>query len=116
MDILLIITILALVIFFSLTPKLNIPLDGGKDKFGHFISYLVISLIPCIVFVSRKKIYVTSILICLMGIAIEVIQEKFIGRNGSVYDAMANSAGIIVGLIVGLYCKKIYNSRTKDNQ
>ncbi|MDR1887188.1 MAG: VanZ family protein [Prevotellaceae bacterium] len=75
------------------------------DKIVHFAMYFIFALFLMSGF-SRQygktsaKAYVFSFIpACLMGILIEFIQDK-IGRSYDMRDVIANTAGIIVSLLL----------------
>jgi VanZ family protein len=75
------------------------------DKIVHFTMYFIFALLLMSGF-SRQygktsvKAYIFSfILAFLPGVLIEFIQEK-VGRSYDIYDMIANTAGIIVSLLL----------------
>ena len=99
------VTVLSLVSFSdSDLPKIRV---ANFDKVVHFTFYLVATILGC--FFARErtegrlKISTTTFIFATVsivyGIVIEVLQHRFTGtRNGNVYDALANSAGALVGV------------------
>jgi VanZ family protein len=86
---------------------INIP---NFDKFVHFGMYF--SFMSVIIFENRKAIKSTGILFLIAlipffyGIIIEILQSTLtITRTGSIYDAMANFAGILVSILLWLWFK-----------
>lgn len=85
----------------------SIPLFEGADKVVHFLMYFIFSFLLCWAFKTENKfrrwIWVTSIAIC-WGIFMEYIQLfMHLGRSFSWYDVMANSFGVMVGIVFYRY-------------
>ena len=99
-------TIILAVLSLSAVPKLNLSLGiKAGDKYLHFIAYFGLSILWY--FALRDKINekVFKILVplglILYGIILEGLQSGLTTyRTGDVYDAMANTAGVIVGMIL----------------
>ena len=97
-------TVILAVLSLSAAPKLNLGIKAG-DKYLHFIAYLGLSILWYFALkdrISEKlfKIFVPLGLI-FYGIILEGLQSGLTTyRTGDVYDAMANTAGVIVGMIL----------------
>ncbi len=105
----LILAILASIIIavLSLTsvPKLNLGLDiKSGDKYLHFIAYFGLSVIWYFALKDRipKRVFkiIVPLGLIIYGIILEGLQSGLTTyRTGDLYDALANTAGVIVGLI-----------------
>jgi len=91
---------------------INIP---NFDKFVHFGMYF--GLMSVLIFENRKAIksngnlFLISLIPFFYGIIIEIMQSALTTtRTGSIYDALANSAGILVSVFLWLWIK---SSKTK---
>lgn len=92
------------------------PPDQGvhihtNDKVGHFLAYLTLSIHLCFLFdMKTTKILLALTGTFLYGILIEILQG-FVGREQSVFDAMANAMGIAAGFLIyqllGKYIRKL---------
>jgi len=99
-------TIILAVLSLSAVPKLNLSLGiKAGDKYLHFIAYFGLSILWY--FALRDKInekvfkIVVPLGLILYGIILEGLQSGLTTyRTGDVYDAMANTAGVIVGMIL----------------
>lgn len=90
---------------FDKLPKIKIP---HLDKMVHFTMYFVLAIL---LFKSIKQIseqnlfnkypYIFTLIICVLyGGIIEIMQEYiFTGRSMDLYDFIANSIGVALGLI-----------------
>ena len=94
---------------FKKVPLYNIPF---LDKIVHFGMYF--GLMSVIIFENRKTIKSTAnlLLIALIpffyGILMEILQSTLtINRTGSIFDVIANLAGILVSLLLWLWIKPV---------
>ena len=85
--------------------SVNIPYG---DKVVHFIFYFVAAVLGSLFFIETKEVKsvliknlkILALLLIFFGIIIEVIQEAMtVNRSGDVFDALANSIGVILGII-----------------
>lgn len=100
------VTVAIAVLSLSAVPKLNLELGiKSGDKYLHFIAYFVLSSSWYFTLkdkISEKvfKIFVPLGLI-LYGIILEGLQSGLTTyRTGDMYDAIANTAGVIAALIL----------------
>ena len=90
----------------SAVPKLNLGLGiKAGDKYLHFIAYFGLSLMWYFALKDRinKKIFKIFVPLCLIfyGIILEGLQSGLTTyRTGDIYDAIANTAGVIVALVL----------------
>ena len=84
----------------------NIPYG---DKVVHFIFYFMAALLGSSFIVETKDkkskrikyLKILALSLIFFGIVIEVIQEEMtVNRAGDVFDALANSLGVILGIII----------------
>ena len=84
----------------------NIPYG---DKVVHFIFYFVAALLGSSFIVETKDkkskrikyLKILALSLIFFGIVIEVVQEEMtVNRSGDVFDALANSLGVILGIII----------------
>jgi VanZ family protein len=97
-------------------PKLNIGLDlKSSDKYLHFIAYFTLCLLWYFALKDRLHRYVFRILIpvglILYGIILEGLQGGLTTyRTADIYDAVANTAGVIVAMFLFNRLLRWYNS------
>ena len=79
-------------------PRSGIEL-GDHDKWNHFIAYSILSLNWS--FISTKsKVFWIGVCFCLLyGLLLEFLQGFVPGREPSFADALANTGGIVLGVI-----------------
>ena len=100
---------------FAKVPYFNIP---DFDKIVHFGMYF--SLMSVIIFENRKSIkssrqlFMIALIPFLFGASMEILQSTLTtSRTGSVYDALANLAGIITSLLLWLWIKPFIKQEIK---
>ena len=100
------VTVAIAVLSLSAVPKLNLELGiKSGDKYLHFIAYFILSSLWYFALkdkISGKvfKIFVPLGLI-FYGIILEGLQSGLTTyRTGDMYDALANTAGVIAALIL----------------
>ena len=84
----------------------NIPYG---DKVVHFTFYFVAAVLGSLFIVETKEVKsvlikylkILALSLIFFGIIIEVIQGAMtVNRSGEVFDALANSIGVILGIII----------------
>ncbi len=99
-------TVFLAILSLSVVPKLNLGLGiKAGDKYLHFIAYFGLSLMWYFALKDRinQKIFKIFVPLGLIfyGIILEGLQSGLTTyRTGDVYDAIANTAGVIVALIL----------------
>ena len=99
-------TVIIGVLSLSAVPKLNIGLGiKSGDKYLHFIAYFGLSTLWYFALRDRiqKKLFNFFVPLALIfyGIILELLQSGITTyRTGDIYDALANTAGVIVGLVL----------------
>jgi VanZ family protein len=108
----LILVILTIGILSLLPPESGFELK--KDKLGHFLAYLALSVNAMYFVVGWRHLVITVILVLGYGGVLEILQGFVPGRDSSILDMVANSYGAFVGigihLLVGKRLKKFLNS------
>ena len=91
--------------YLSLTPSDTISI--GNDKIGHFIAYAVLTTIIGLIWYPKLKSFgVGVVLAILYGALIEIGQYFIPGRSMSGYDILANSGGVLLGVIITIVFSK----------
>jgi VanZ family protein len=90
-----------LVIALSLIPT---PVASGgmyTDKIAHLLAYGVMGVLAFLSAKSKKgRIYLFTIIVCL-GLFLEIFQNYIPGRDMSLLDILANTAGSALGYLLG---------------
>lgn len=98
-------SIVIAVLSLTAVPKLNLGLDiKSGDKYLHFIAYFGLSVLWYFALKDRisKRMFKFFVPLGLIiyGIILEGLQSGLTTyRTGDLYDALANTAGVIVGLV-----------------
>ena len=71
------------------------------DKWQHCFEYFVLCLSWLIAFYKKKKKRLVVVCCILLGVIIEISQNTLTSyRTGDFYDVIANSLGVLLGLLV----------------
>ncbi len=96
-----------LVSYLSLTPRLEIPCPfTGVDKVGHFLAYAWLAILPFLGFERTRTAFTGAFLMIPLGIGLEFAQRHVPGRDFSVADMIADSAGVALGMFLVKHIKK----------
>lgn len=94
------IAVYAVIIYFSLrTPPHHELSITNMDKIGHFIAYFTLSLTIFISISNRIIRTIFTILSFTLGITLEIIQGKTGYREMSIADGLANTIGLLAGIV-----------------
>lgn len=90
------------VIVVCLGPPPKIPeLPSGSDKVEHFLAYFLLSWGAVQLFARRSALLMAAVGLVVMGIAIEFAQGAWtINRSADPLDALANTTGVVMGLLL----------------
>jgi len=97
-------------------PKLNIGLDlKSSDKYLHFIAYFTLCLLWFFALRDRLHRYVFRVLVPLGLILYGIILEGLQGglttyRTADIYDALANTAGVLGAMFLFNKLLRLYDS------
>ena len=80
----------------SLIPAPDI---GGSDKIAHFAAYAVLSAWFSLLVEQRKSLWLVLFGLIGYGLLLEFLQSLTSYRHGDVADAIANSLGVMTGLV-----------------
>ena len=100
----------------SAVPKLNLGLGiKSGDKYLHFTAYFGLTLLWYFALKERidKKVFkfFVPLALILYGIILEGLQSGMTTyRTGDIYDAIANTAGVVVALLVFKQLLKWYRT------
>ena len=78
------------------------------DKAQHAMGFGILSFLEALAYplVSRYRL---AVLLCLQGVAIEVLQYWGGFRFGDWEDAVADAVGVVLGLLVYQLCMRMYS-------
>ncbi len=86
------------VTWLSLIPEDALPEIHMWDKPQHLIAYAVLAICGAVGFLGRRPRLLVGVGLIVLGCGLEVAQAAVPGRNPSIGDAVANIAGIALGL------------------
>jgi VanZ family protein len=94
-------TAVALAIFVCLVPIDRLPQPPNvSDKTEHFLAYLLLSVWFAGIY-PRTRYWVIGLGLFVMGVLIEFAQGTMhLGRHADALDVLANSSGMLVGLLL----------------
>ena len=97
----------AMVIYLSLSPRLEIPYDfSNADKVAHLLAYLWLAALSFFAFPTPKSALVGALCMVPMGIGLEFLQVYVPGRSFSVADMAANCLGVMLGIWLARSAKR----------
>lgn len=91
-------TALSAVVVLSLVPRPDLSAPEGADKALHLIAYAVIAGCGGLGFGDWNRRIFAGTWAIGIGIYLEFAQSAWAMRNGSIADAVSNTAGVILGL------------------
>lgn len=103
----------AMVIYLSLYPSLEIPYDFiDADKIVHLMAYLWLAALPYFAFQVPKTALAGALCMVPLGIGLEIAQHYVPGRCFSVADLVANCLGVMMGIWLARSAKRFHFGRT----
>ena len=96
---------LLLVLIVTLMPGDGKVAGNYLDKVVHFSVFLFLSISICNKYIKTKKLVEILFFAIMLGFITEVLQQFIPGRNTDIYDAIADTLGVIVGYY--FYRKKL---------
>ncbi len=85
-----------------LVPGQDLPSTGISDKWEHTIAYTVLILWFAGIYRRSRYVRIAAAFVA-MGIVIELLQGAMnLGRQCDYRDVIANSSGVVVGMLVAL--------------
>lgn len=79
----------------------NLPAPSLNDKINHIIGYGVLTGLGVLAWRGRTRLLFVAIVTAQSGI-VEILQANMsLGRNGDLYDMIANLIGITLGVVIG---------------
>lgn len=75
------------------------------DKFAHFLTFFLLSILLLFAYKFSKPFFVTALLMALFGLAIEMLHFYIPNRVFSMYDFAADVFGILVAFLAYKFLK-----------
>ncbi len=94
--------LLFIIIYLTLMPSPPELMDSISygDKIGHFVSYTILMLWFCQLYLEIRHRLLLSLAFILMGVTLEFLQGLAGVRMYEIADMIANSTGVIIGAIL----------------
>lgn len=99
--------LLLVVLVLSLLP-IGHPEIASNDKVNHFIAYAVLAMAGVLAY--RSKVWV-ALFVINWGVFIELLQGMTEYRHYSVADAVANTAGVAIGIAAMVVWQRYIHSK-----
>lgn len=95
-----ILAVACVIVLMSLVPHPVLPTQGGSDKLGHYLAYLVLALMASGI-VSARRLPLAMLRCFLLGLALEAAQALVTeNRVAEWADLLANAAGVATAWII----------------
>jgi VanZ family protein len=111
------------IILFTATtiPGNQLPDIHLSDKIEHFSAFFVLAILLNLTMIYQRKSLLlfnyaalVTIIICLSYGAIDELHQMFIpGRSADLRDWLADSAGVIIGVLILNFAKNLFNYTIK---
>lgn len=94
------VTALLAVIYLSVAPSTAVAFPDVSDKIQHGFAYFVLTVLGLLSFPGRKGLAMLAAALIVLGCSLEGVQAMVPGRVPDGADIVANTAGVILGLLV----------------
>jgi VanZ family protein len=106
---LVLLTLLCVIAYLALSPAPPRQADLGWDKLNHWAAFAALSFSACMGFTRTRRNAVLHLFFLLAyGGAIELAQTQIAGRSGEWADLLADTIGIIAGLLAATLVSRIF--------
>ena len=98
--------------YYSLLPSAQLGDMPGSDKLWHLTGYLILALPISFLWDEWGAIFVAGVSLALFGVGLEFAQKYVPGRSLEISDMLANSAGVVFGIMFARWlCKPLLARR-----
>lgn len=105
---------LAAVTVLSLIPQPQLDAPEGTDKALHLLAYGVIAGCGGLGFANWDRRVMAGTAAIGVGILLEIAQDAWARRNGSIADAASNAAGVVLGLAIAYVLLDVWGRLRRD--
>lgn len=99
------------VIYYSLYPSVEFPYDfWNADKLYHCAAYCWLAFLPMAGLAIRRLALFAALSMIVLGILLEIGQYFIPSRSFSLLDIVANSLGVLLGILLGNYLTKRFKN------
>lgn len=106
--------LVAAIVFFSLSPDYGPPGAFQLDKAAHFLGYGAAAGLPFLGFRARRAVLAAALAMLPLGVGLELLQELVPTRATDAMDALANLAGVVLGIALGPFARRLANRWLQD--
>ena len=103
------------VTYLSSIPSESLPHINFSDKLLHIAAYAGVALVGGIGFRGTRSALLIAAGLLALGSLLEVVQIEIPGRSASIFDALADGAGITIGL-AGAWAIDFLGGRNEASQ
>ena len=89
-----------IVLILTLAPVNGSMLGSGLDKVVHAGMFLMLGVSIFLSFEDKVSALQALIIAAFLGLIIEVVQHYIPGRNTSIIDGIANTAGLLIAMFI----------------
>ncbi len=93
----------------SLMPRFVPPSAYHMDKILHMIGYACAGGVPFLAFRESRQVYSAALWMIPMGLFLEAAQDFVPTRAAELGDAIANTSGVVLALLLGPLARRIAN-------
>ena len=98
---------IVVVAYLSLSPRVEMPCRfSGADKLAHCLAYAWLGGLAFFGFVEVRAALVAAFFMIPLGMGLEIGQHYVPNREFSLADMIANSTGVILGMLMARYARK----------
>lgn len=99
------------VLILALMPAPPSTLDTGWDKLNHALAFAALAVCSCFSgSASPRRLLMAGALLIAFGGAIELLQSQIPGRDAEWADLLADSVGMVVGMLSALSMRRMANA------
>lgn len=107
---------LSLVVWGQLTPEQSGYLfEHFGDKVLHFTAYFGLGAMAAGAFKNRRPVVLSILGLIALGAGLEIVQSM-VGRNASIFDEVANTAGALSGGLIARFLVERLRRRVEADQ
>jgi VanZ family protein len=103
---------LVVIEFLATTTQEIKPLEHSWDKANHFLAFMTLYILLSLAYKNFSTLSKVVLLIAF-GLQIEIVQSFIPGRDFSLFDVVADTVGITIGIVL-LYSYKKYTIKVSS--
>ncbi|MBK8908082.1 MAG: VanZ family protein [Rhodospirillales bacterium] len=105
------------VIYLSVAPQTTSAFPDVSDKIQHAFAYFVLTMLGLLSFPQQKALAVLAVALIVLGCGLEGVQAMVPGRVPAGSDIVANTAGVLIGLLLAAIARRLlFSARACDKR